>query len=84
MNYELTIHARESLIKRPNIRLEWLERVIAHPQRVQADPLDSQLEHRLGKIDEFEGRVLRVIVNPNVDPIRVITMFFDRGMRGKL
>lgn len=49
-----------------------------------ADPLDSELEHRLSKIDEFEGRVLRVIVNPNVDPIRVITAFFDRGMRDKL
>jgi hypothetical protein len=46
--------------------------------------MDSDLEHRLGKIDEFEGRVLRVIVNPQLEPIRVITAFFDRAMRGKL
>ncbi|MCX7099799.1 MAG: DUF4258 domain-containing protein [Methylococcales bacterium] len=73
MTYELTVHARESLRKRTNIRLEWLEQVIAHPQLVHADPIDSELEHRLSIIDDFEGRVLRVIVNPNVDPTRVIT-----------
>lgn len=84
MKYELTVHAQESLSKRANIRLEWLERVIEHPQRTHADSIDPQLEHRLGKIDEFEGRVLRVVVNPHVEPIRVITVFFDRAMRSKL
>lgn len=84
MDYELTAHARESLRKRANIRLEWLEQVMAHPQLIQTDPIDSRLEHRLGRIDEFEGRVLRVVVNPKTDPIRVITAFFDRGMRNKL
>lgn len=84
MNYELTAHAKESLHKRKNIRLEWLERAIKSPQMVHVDLVDSELEHRLIKVDEFEGRVLRVIVNPNVDPTRVITAFFDRGMRNKL
>lgn len=84
MKYELTTHARESLHKRANIRLEWLERVLEFPQIVRSDPFDAQLEHRLGRIDECEGRVLRVVVNPAIDPIRVITAFFDRGMRGKL
>jgi hypothetical protein len=32
MNYELTAHAQESLNKRNNIRLEWLERVPEQPQ----------------------------------------------------
>jgi hypothetical protein len=72
------------LNKRRNIRLEWLERVIEQPQLIEVDAMDSDLEHRLGKIDEFEGRVLRVIVNPQLEPIRVITAFFDRAMRGKL
>ncbi|EIC31038.1 MULTISPECIES: DUF4258 domain-containing protein [Methylomicrobium] len=84
MNYELTVHAQESLNKRRNIRLEWLERVLERPQLIEADALDAELEHRLGKIDEFEGWVLRVIVNPHVEPVRVITVFFDRAMRGKL
>ncbi|MDD5036419.1 MAG: DUF4258 domain-containing protein [Methylococcaceae bacterium] len=84
MTYELTAHTRESLRKRANIRLEWLERVMEQPQFVYPDPMDPELEHRVGKIDEFEGRVLRVIVIPNTDPIRVITAFFDLSMRDKL
>jgi hypothetical protein len=42
--------------------------------RTLADPVDPVLEHRLGCIDEYGGRVLRVIVNSNVDPLRVITV----------
>jgi hypothetical protein len=84
MNYELTAHAQESLNKRNNIRLEWLERVLEQPQLVEADAVDSALEHRLGRIDEFDRRVLRVILNSQVEPVRVITVFFDRAMRGKL
>lgn len=61
MNGDLTAHARESLNKRRNIRLAWLERVLERPQLIQADALDAELEHRLGRIDEFEGRVSRVI-----------------------
>lgn len=57
MNYELTAHAQESLNKRRNIRLEWLERVLEHPMSIEADAIDTELEHRLGKIGEFEGRV---------------------------
>jgi hypothetical protein len=84
VKYELTTHAKESLEKRSNIHLEWLERVIFSPQLVHPDATDAELEHRIGKIEEFEGRALRVIVNPNVDPTRVITAFFDRNMRNKL
>jgi hypothetical protein len=31
MEYELTDHARESLRKRPVIRMEWVESVLATP-----------------------------------------------------
>ena len=40
MEYELTDHARESLRKRSVIRLEWLEFVLANPQRVEPDRVD--------------------------------------------
>ncbi len=80
MSYQLTAHAQGSLSKR-GIRLEWLEQVLRQPQLIQVDVMDDTLEHRLRRIDEFDGRV---IVNPQVEPIRVITVFFDRAMRGKL
>jgi hypothetical protein len=46
--------------------------------------MDPELELRFARITERENRVLRVVVNPSVDPIDVISVFFDRNMRGKL
>ncbi len=84
MPYELTEHVRERLRKRPIIRMEWIERVIEAPERVASDLVDSELEHRLSRIQECEGRVLRVIVRKQTNPIRVITCYFDRKMRRQL
>jgi len=58
--------------------------VLSQPQFVEPDPIDSELEHQLGRIDEYDRRVLRVIVKANVTPLRVVTVYFDRNMRGKL
>jgi hypothetical protein len=55
MAYELTDHARESLRKR-SIRQEWVERAFCHPQRVEADRVDPELEHRLVRINECGDR----------------------------
>ncbi len=82
MNYELTEHAKESLQKRTNIRLEWVEQALTSPHRVEPDSIDSTLEHRIFRVDEFDGRVLRVVLNANVNPARIITVFFDRSLRG--
>ena len=84
MLYDLTEHARESLRKRQIIQMEWIERVLAEPERVEPDRFDLELEHRLRSILEFEERVLRVIVKKQTNPIQVITCYFDRKMRGKL
>ena len=35
-------------------------------------------------IPEFGGRVLRVAVNTAIEPNRVVSVFFDRQMKGKL
>ena len=84
MPYDLTDHARESLRKRPIIRLEWIERVVQQPDRVEPDGVDPELEHRLGRIPEYDGRVLRVIIKKATNPLRVITCYLDRKMRGRL
>ncbi|PPD34121.1 MAG: hypothetical protein CTY18_08880 [Methylomonas sp.] len=75
MNYGLTEHAKESLQKRANIRLEWLEQALTTPHRVEPDRIDPNLEHRIFRVDEFDGRVLRVVLNANVNPVRIITVF---------
>jgi hypothetical protein len=82
--YELSDHARESLRKRPVIRMEWIEQVLKQPQQVDRDSVDAELEHRLGRIQEYDGRVLRVIVKKDTTPLRIITFYFDRTMRRRL
>jgi hypothetical protein len=41
-------------------------------------------EAQRGFLPEFGGRVLRVVVNKTVVPERVVTVYFDRTMKGKL
>ena len=51
---------------------------------IHQDPDDATVERRFRRIPEFGGRVLRVAVNTTVEPNRVVSVFFDRKMKGKL
>jgi hypothetical protein len=82
--YEPSDHARESLRIRSVIRMEWIEQVLRQPQLVEMDSVDQELEHHLGRIQEYDGRVLRVIVKKDTNPLRIITFYFDRRMRRQL
>jgi hypothetical protein len=82
--YELSDHARDSLRIRPVIRMEWIEQVLRQPQLVEMDSVDQELEHRLGRIQQYDGRVLRVIVKKDSNPLRIITFYLDRRMRMRL
>ncbi len=44
----------------------------------------AAVERYFRKIPEFGGRVPRVAVNPAVEPNRVVSIFFDRKMKGQL
>lgn len=54
-----------------------MERVLAGPTRVEPDRVDPLLQHRLRRIDEYDGRVLRIVVNPSDTPVKVITVYFN-------
>lgn len=66
------------------IAIEWVERTLNNPELVLPDPEDASIERRYRRIPEFGGRVLRVAVNVTVEPLRVVSVFFDRAMKGKL
>jgi uncharacterized DUF497 family protein len=83
MNYELTKHARKVLAER-EIAIAWLEQTFSAPEMVMPDPNDPAVERRFRKIPEFGGRVLRVAVNTTVEPNRIVSVFFDRQLKGKL
>ena len=83
MKFELTQHAKRAMAER-EIAIEWVERTLAAPELRAPDPDDAAVERLYRKIPEFGGRVLRVAVNTTVEPNRVVSVFFDRQMKGKL
>jgi hypothetical protein len=83
MDYILTQHARELLLRR-DIPMSWVERTLENPSQIEPDKIDDALEHRLAGIPERGHRVLRVIVNKTTSPVKIVTFYFDRSMRGKL
>ena len=83
MLYIFTKHARTMLVER-NINPDWIDRVLQAPALRQSDPTDETLERFFGKIEEADDCVLRVVVNIREIPVRIVSVFFDRAMRGRL
>lgn len=83
MSYELTRHARDVLDER-DIPAAWMERALASPALVEPSATDPTLESRFVRIAEHGNRVLRVVVNKSVVPLRVVSVYFDRTMKDRL
>ena len=67
----------EVLRKRPYIKKEWCIQVIENP--IKIEPQENNRFRFWGKIDEFEGKILRVITLE--DKITVHNAFPDRGFK---
>ena len=78
-----TAHARYAMAER-SIQEEWVVRLVSGPELRVRDPNDTEVERFFGSIPERGGRVLRVAVNTQATPWRVVSVFFDRRMRGRL
>ncbi len=83
MKYTLTKHARKVLEER-EILLEWMEQTLFAPELILPEAGDNSVERCFRRFPEFNNRVLRVVVNRAVDPCRIVSVFFDRQMKGKL
>jgi hypothetical protein len=83
VKFELTNHARKAVAER-EILIEWIEQTMEAPELIVPDPNDPTIERCFRRIPEFGGRVLRVAVDRTVEPHRVVSVFFDRKMKGKL
>ena len=66
------------------IPIEWVELAVDEPELRTPDPTDPTVERFFRAIPERDNRVLRVAANTHVAPWRVVSVFFDRSMRGKL
>ena len=83
MTLEYTRHARHVMAERM-IPPEWIERAVADPAMRSQDPDDPEVERFFRPIPEHSDRVLRVAVNTHAVPWRVVSVFFDRGMKGRI
>ncbi|MEW6236416.1 MAG: DUF4258 domain-containing protein [Candidatus Omnitrophota bacterium] len=83
MKYTLTKHA-EKVLKEREIPLEYVERALNDPEWIEPDRDDPELEHRLRRMPEYGNRALRVVLNRNAEPANIVTVYYDRKMRGKL
>ena len=80
---ELTGHAIRMMAER-KISAGWIQQVIAAPALRVPDPDDPEIERFFRIIPENGNRVLRVAVNTRATPWRIVSVFFDRGMKGAL
>ena len=83
MDFTLSKHAEDAIRER-EIRLEWVVETMTQPTATETDPDDPELRHALRPIADFGHRVLRVVFNETRNPSHVVTVYFDRTMKGKL
>ncbi len=76
-DFELSTHAKNMMIERKIVE-DWVWRTVDTPSKKKTDA-DGNV-HYIKPIRERQGRVLHIIVNPNVSPYRIITLFFDRRL----
>jgi hypothetical protein len=72
---KFSAHATTMMLERM-IQEEWIMRAVTGPDTTE-ERNDEEI-HYLKQIPESGGKILRVIINPQTNPHRVITVFFDR------
>jgi hypothetical protein len=75
---ELSEHAHDMLRER-NIPEEWMWRAVEAPDRTEIG-MDHNTQY-IKSIPEHGRRLLRVVVNHQLTPQRIVTLFFDRRLR---
>jgi hypothetical protein len=75
VEYEFSEHAYVMLRER-NIQQAWVKLAIENPERKELK--DDGTVHYIRSIEQYGWRYLRVVVNPDVRPQRIVTVFFDR------
>lgn len=76
--YEFSEHAYD-MLKERNIQEAWVKSTIEEPEMRELK--DDGTVHYIKTIKEYGGRYLRVVMNPNANPHKIVTLFFDRRMR---
>ena len=62
---------------RRGIKAEWIRAALETAVKLEEDVHDSDLMHALWPVPEKGFRTLRVIYNETVEPVVVVTAYFD-------
>ena len=76
MDFVLTAHAKKRCIKR-KIDIAWIRQALACHRSIESDQEDDSLVHVLYRVPERGFRVLRVIYNETLEPVAIVTAYFD-------
>ena len=79
-NYEYSVHAIDMIIER-DIPENWIEETILSPDFTEY--VSNEELHFIKQINEYGNRYLKVVVNPFKQPNTIVTIFFDRRIKGK-
>lgn len=82
-SYRLTVHAKDRIAQR-RIVLEWISRTLQNPQKLEPNPLKTNLTQVYREIPEYNNNVLKVVDDSNEIPWLIITVHFERKYKGKL
>jgi hypothetical protein len=61
------------------IREDWVVSTVHDPDKTELREEDEV--HYLKRIPQEGGKTLRVILNPSVQPEKIVTVFFDRRVQ---
>ncbi len=75
IEYEFSEHASD-MLKERNIQEDWVKLAMEDPERKEIK--EDRTVHYIRAIEQYGGRYLRVVVNPDYKPQRIVTVFFDR------
>ena len=78
-----TEHALNAMAER-EVSPDWIRQAVTAPDLRAPNPNDPDSEFFFRRSPEQGDRVLRVVVNTNAAPWRVVTVYFDRSMQGRL
>ena len=82
-SYVLSDHAKQRMVER-NISEAWVSRTLTNPAKIEPDPVNPRCCSAYAVIPECRNLVLKVVYDSIQDPIKVVTVYFDRKMKGKL
>ena len=79
-NFRISIHSK-AVIQERKIELDWIETAIINPEKTILG--DDGNMHYIKTINAFDNRKLRIVVNHSYKPPKIVTIFFDRRLKGK-